>query len=195
MAKSTHGLNDKQLLFVNTYLDNGRNASQAYRLAYGNDGDNDAPEAHINSSASRLLRQDKIREYLVKVGMDKLAVTERKEDISRSFLVQQYLDVIALAKGKGGDRQLSVAKSALDSLAHVCGLWQDSRRIEVTGAVRHDLATLDSTKLLRLLDQSQQDDTGNSQNIISNLPSVGEDTIDGEFRQANDDAGDSADDK
>jgi len=185
MAKSTHGLNEKQLLFVNTYLDNGKkNASGAYRVAYGND----APESHINSSASRLLRQDKIREYLVKDGMDKLAVTERKEDITRSFLVQQYLDVIALAK-KEDSRQLSVAKGALDSLAHVCGLWQDSRRIEVTGAVRHDLATLDSTKLLKLLDQASQDDLGTSQNIISNDASTTEDIIDGEFRQANDDDG------
>ena len=191
MAKSTHGLNDKQLLFVNTYLDNGKkNASGAYRVAYGND----APESHINSSASRLLRQDKIRAYLVKDGMDKLAVTERKEDITRSFLVQQYLDVIALAK-KEDSRQLSVAKSALDSLAHVCGLWQDSRRIEVTGAVRHDLATLDSTKLLRLLDQSQQETTGTSENTIFDGASVGEDIIDGEFRQSNNDAGDSADGK
>ena len=186
MAKNTHGLNDKHVLFVNTYLDNGKkNASGAYRVAYG-----DAPESHINSSASRLLRQDKNRAYLVKDGMDKLAVTERKEDITRSFLVQQYLDVIALAK-KEDSRQLSVAKSALDSLAHVCGLWQDSRRIEVTGAVRHDLATLDSTKLLQLLDQSQQSDTGTSENIISNDASFGEDIIDGEFRQANADAGDS----
>jgi hypothetical protein len=193
MAKSTHGLNDKQLLFVNTYLDNNRNASAAYRLAYGNDGDNEAPEAHINSSASRLLRQDKIREYLVKVGMDKLAVTQRKEDISRSFLVQQYLDLIALAKKD--NKNLSTAKGALDSLAHVCGLWQDSRRIEVTGAVRHDLATLDSTKLLRLLDQSQQETTGTSENIISNGASLGEDIIDAEYRQANDDTGDSADGK
>ena len=182
MAKSTHGLNDKQLLFVNTYLDNNRNASAAYRLAYGNDGDNDAPEAHINSSASRLLRQDKIREYLVKVGMDKLAVTERKEDITRSFLVQQYLDVIALAKGKGGDRQLSVAKSALDSLAHVCGLWQDSRRIEVTGAVRHDLATLDSSKLLRLLQASQTDPMPIDEENISHEIDTKDTIIEADFR-------------
>ena len=178
MAKNTHGLNDKQLLFVNTYLDNGKkNASGAYRVAYGND----APESHINSSASRLLRQDKIRAYLVKDGMDKLAVTERKEDITRSFLVQQYLDVIALAKKD--NKNLSTAKSALDSLAHVCGLWQDSRRIEVTGAVRHDLATLDSTKLLKLLDQASQTDPmpideKNISHEIDNKDTI----IDGDFR-------------
>jgi len=179
MAKNTHGLNEKQLLFVNTYLDNGKkNASGAYRVAYGND----APESHINSSASRWLRQDKIREYLVKVGMDKLAVTERKEDITRSFLVQQYLDVIALAK-KEDSRQLSVAKSALDSLAHVCGLWQDSRRIEVTGAVRHDLATLDSTKLLRLLQASQTDPMPIDEENISHEIDSKDTIIDGDFRR------------
>ncbi len=185
MAKSTHGLNEKQLVFCDTYLNNGRNASQAYRTAYSAD----LPEASINSNASRLLRHDKVQGYIVKTQMDKLAVTERKEDITRSFLVQQYLDVIALAKKD--NKNLSTAKSALDSLAHVCGLWQDSRRIEVTGAVRHDLATLDSTKLLQLLDQSQQETTGTNENTKTSHTGAPNAIIDGEFRQANDDAGDS----
>jgi len=177
MAKNTHGLNDKQLVFCETYLNNGRNASQAYRTAYSAD----LPEASINSNASRLLRHDKVQGYIVKTQMDKLAVTERKEDITRSFLVQQYLDVIALAKKD--NKNLSTAKSALDSLAHVCGLWQDSRRIEVTGAVRHDLATLDSTKLLKLLDQASQTDPMpiDKENISHEIDS--KDTIiDGDFR-------------
>jgi hypothetical protein len=178
MAKSTHGLNEKQLVFCETYLNNGRNASQAYRTAYSGD----LPEASINSNASRLLRHDKVQGYIVKTQMDKLAVTERKEDITRSFLVQQYLDVIALAK-KEDSRQLSTAKSALDSLAHVCGLWQDSRRIEVTGAVRHDLATLDSTKLLKLLDQaSQTDPMPIDEKNISHENDTKDTIIDGDFR-------------
>ena len=63
MAEIKHDLNEKQLLFCNVYLDNGGNASAAYRAAYGEK----QSEAHINSSSSRLVRNDKVRQYLVKV--------------------------------------------------------------------------------------------------------------------------------
>ena len=144
-------LNEKQLLFCKTYLDNGRNASDAYRTAYGND----KPEAHINSSASRLLRNDKVRSFLVKVGQDRLATTERKQDITRDFLIQQYLELVALGKEY---KQISSARQALDSLAHVAGLWIDQREIKANIAIDANLNSLDTGQLLEALQQARQPD-------------------------------------
>ena len=144
-------LNEKQLLFCTTYLDNGRNASDAYRTAYGNN----KPEAHINSSASRLLRNDKVRSYFVKVAQDRLATTERKQDITRDFLIQQYLELVALGKEY---KQISSARQALDSLAHVAGLWIDQREIKANIAIDANLNSLDTGQLLEALQQAKQPD-------------------------------------
>ena len=144
-------LNEKQLLFCTTYLANGRNASDAYRTAYGNN----KPEAHINSSASRLLRNDKVRSYFVKVAQDRLATTERKQDITRDFLIQQYLELVALGKEY---KQISSARQALDSLAHVAGLWIDQREIKANIAIDANLNSLDTGQLLEALQQAKQPD-------------------------------------
>ena len=139
------------ILFCTTYLDNGRNASAAYRTAYGNN----KPEAHINSSASRLLRNDKVRSYFVKVAQDRLATTERKQDITRDFLIQQYLELVALGKEY---KQISSARQALDSLAHVAGLWIDQREIKANIAIDANLNSLDTGQLLEALQQAKQPD-------------------------------------
>ena len=142
MAEIKHDLNEKQLLFCNVYLDNGGNASAAYRAAYGEK----QSEAHINRSSSRLIRNVKVREYFVKGRTHNLQTTQRKQDIDRDFLINQYLELVALGKEY---RQISSARQALDSLAHIAGLWVDRR--ELTQQINID-ATLQALVSGALLD-------------------------------------------
>ena len=140
-------LSIKQKQFADTYLDNGKNASAAYRLTYGND----KPEANINSMASRLLRSVKVQTYLVKVQRENLEKTAIKQDIDRSFLIGQYLELVEMGKAKG---QISSAIRALDSLAHITGLWLS--KVEVAGSVDHNLTQLDTTQLLQAMNVAKE---------------------------------------
>ena len=140
-------LSIKQKQFADTYLDNGKNASAAYSLTYGND----KPEATINSMASRLLRSVKVQTYLVKVQRENLEKTAIKQDIDRSFLIGQYLELVEMGKAKG---QISSAIRALDSLAHITGLWLS--KVEVAGSVDHNLTQLDTTQLLQALNVAKE---------------------------------------
>lgn len=54
-----HGLNERQLRFADLYIELG-NATQAYKDA----GYDTTDEATINSNASRLLRNDKVKSYI-----------------------------------------------------------------------------------------------------------------------------------
>ena len=144
MAEIKHDLNKKQLLFCDNYLNNGRNASEAYRSAYGND----KSETVVNSASSRLLRNVSCRDYLVKVQQQNLQTTQRKQDIDRDFLINQYLELVALGKEH---RQLSAARQALDSLAHIAGLWIDKREINQQINIDATLQALDSGALLDAL--------------------------------------------
>ena len=155
-------LSPKHKQFADAYIQS-RNASEAYRIAYGN-----KKESVVNSAASRLLRNVKIRDYIVKVQTEKLTKTAEKQDITRDFLVSQYLDVLSRAKEQSST--LSVAKSTIDSLAHISGLWLDKRTVEVSGAVNH-LASLDTSALLDALTTARHDPG----------------TIDAEYRNVNDD--------
>ena len=147
MAEIKHDLNEKQLLFCNDYLNNGRNASAAYRSAYGSD----KSETVVNSAASRLLRHVKIRDHLVNIQKQNLAITQRKQDIDRDFLINQYLELVALGKEH---RQLSAARQALDSLAHIAGLWVDKREINQQINIDATLQALDSGALLDALNSA-----------------------------------------
>ena len=144
MAKIKHNLNKNQLLFCNDYLNNGRNASAAYRSAYGSD----KSETVVNSASSRLLRNVSCRDYIVKVQQENLTTTQRKQDINRDFLINQYLELVALGKE---NRQLSVSVKALDSLAHIAGLWLDKREITQQINIDATLQALDSGALLDAL--------------------------------------------
>ena len=158
-------LSSKHKQFADAYIQS-RNASEAYRIAYGN-----KKESVVNSASSRLLRNVKIRDYIVKVQTEKLAKTAEKQDITRDFLVSQYLDVLSRAKEQSST--LSVAKSTIDSLAHISGLWLDKRTVEVSGAVNH-LASLDTSALLDALTTARRND------------GTTDGTIDAEYRNIND---------
>ena len=138
-------LNQRQDLFVTHYLANGMNATQAYRDAYNA---HDRPDSSVNPSASRLLRHERVRQAIVNKKQGLIHKIEEKQDITRSFLIIEYLDV--LAKSKEQSSTLSVAKATLDSLAHISGIWIDKKQLDVSGAVNH-LASLDTGTLIDAL--------------------------------------------
>jgi len=147
MSEIKHDLNSKQKTFCDSYLNNGRNASAAYRAAFGTD----KAESVINASASRLLRNVKVRDYIVKIQQQNAQITQRKQDINRDFLITEYLDVLRLSKE---NKQLSTARQTLDSLAHLAGLWTDRREVTTNVNIDATLSALDSAELLRALESS-----------------------------------------
>ena len=156
-------LSPKHKQFADAYIQS-RNASEAYRIAYGN-----KKESVVNSASSRLLRNVKIRNYIVKVQTEKLTKTAEKQDITRDFLIIEYLDVLSRAKEQSSP--LSVAKSTIDSLAHISGLWLDKRTVEVSGAVNH-LASLDTSALLDALTTVRHDDDTDNGPIDGNFRNI-----------------------
>jgi len=95
-----------------------------------------------------LLRHVKVRNYIVKVQQQNLTTTQRKQDIDRDFLINQYLELVALGKEH---KQLSAARQALDSLAHIAGLWIDKRELTQQINIDATLQALDSGALLDAL--------------------------------------------
>ena len=89
-----------------------------------------------------------MRDYLVKVQQQNLTTTQRKQDIDRDFLINQYLELVALGKEY---RQISSARQALDSLAHIAGLWIDKRELTQQINIDATLQALDSGALLDAL--------------------------------------------
>ena len=88
-------LNERQDLFVTYYLANGMNATQAYRDAYDA---HDRPDSSVNPSASRLLRHERVRQAIVTKKQGLIHKIEEKQDITRDFLIIEYLDVLAKSK-------------------------------------------------------------------------------------------------
>ena len=98
---------------------------------------------------------------------------EAKQDITRDFLIIEYLDV--LAKSKEQSSTLSVGKSCLDSLAHISGIWQDKKQLQVSGAVNH-LASLDTGDLIQALNTAQPVAESDAESVA----------IDGDYRNVAD---------
>ena len=147
MKNNLDQLTKKQRVFAEVYVNNGKNASQAYREAYGST----QPDNSIRSSASRLLRNDNVREAVVYLLQENLKTTQRKQDIERDFLIAEYLDVLRLSKEH---KQLSTARQTLDSLAHLAGLWTDRREVTTNVNIDATLSALDSAELLRALEST-----------------------------------------
>jgi len=145
MKNNLDQLTKKQRVFAEVYVNNGKNASQAYREAYGST----QPDNSIRSSASRLLRNDNVREAVVYLLQENLKTTQRKQDIERDFLIAEYLDVLRLSKEH---KQLSTARQTLDSLAHLAGFWS-TNKTEMTTNVNIDatLQQLGTDELLTAL--------------------------------------------
>ena len=116
-----------------------------------------------------MLRNVKVRDYLVKVRQENLTITQRKQDITRDFLINQYLDVLQLAKD---EKQLSTARQTLDSLAHLSGLWTDRREITTNVSIDATLSALDSSQLLKGLQIAQEIEPLNNDVIDGNFKAI-----------------------
>ena len=187
---SVKGLSPNQKKFIEL-VSNGTRPSIAYVQA----GYKSKNSTVAKICASKLINSPKVSKELAlrkKLVLDKNTQRARKLakrlDVNQDWLIGQLIDTIEGAKLVN---QWGNVRACIWDIAKLTNHAVDRRELSVHGSISNEhLMAIDSSKLLRLLDQSQQSDTGNSINLDSNGDSVVEDTIDAEFRKANDDAGD-----
>jgi len=192
---SVKGLSPNQKKFIEL-VSNGTRPSIAYVQA----GYTAKTNQVAKICASKLINSPKVSKelaYRKKLVLDKNTQRARKLakrlDVNQDWLIGQLIDTIEGAKLVN---QWGNVRACIWDIAKLTGHAIDRRELSVQGSISNEhLMAIDSTKLLRLLDQSQQETTGTNENIISNGASVAEDTIDAEFRKADDDAGDPDDEK
>jgi phage terminase small subunit len=81
-------LSAKHKSFCDEYLSNGMNCTQAYKSVYG------VSDKVAGSSGPRLMENDRIKEYL----QQEMNKTSEKLEVTREFLIKEYLELIASAK-------------------------------------------------------------------------------------------------
>lgn len=105
-------LSPKHKLFCEQYLSNGMNATQAYKSVYG------VSDKVAGSSAPRLLENDRIQEYL----QQERQKTSDKLEITREFLIKEYLELIESAKTDENFIDRGNWNKSLAQLAKLLGL-------------------------------------------------------------------------
>ena len=81
-------LSAKHKAFCDEYLANGMNATQAYKSIYKTN------DKVSEASSSRLLLNVKVKEYI----QQEQEKTSKKLEITREFLIKEYLELIESAK-------------------------------------------------------------------------------------------------
>jgi phage terminase small subunit len=81
-------LSAKHKAFCDEYLANGLNATQAYKSVYG------VSDSVAGPSGDRLLKNAKIETYI----QQEQEKTSKKLEITREFLINEYLELIKSAK-------------------------------------------------------------------------------------------------
>ena len=115
----------KQQTFVDAYLANHGNATQAYITAGYR-----VKDANIAASgASHLLDTAKVSQAILKAKADKLATVRRETTISHAWALSAQLDLFEDAR-KAKDR--TAAQKALDALVKLAGLLPDTRQPQVS---------------------------------------------------------------
>jgi len=125
-------MNNRHQQFIDEYLSNGMNGTQAYKKVYPSVQDN---SARIN--ANKLLTRTDIAEEVKK----RQEATANRLEITREFIVQEYLELINSAKNDelGPDR--NNWNKSLQQLSKLLGLdAAEKKDITFDG-------TLDITKL------------------------------------------------
>lgn len=119
-----NNINQRHNLFVNYYLNNGRNALQAYKLVYPNVNDKTA-----QANASRLLSKAIIQEI---IAIEDAKITE-KFQITRESMANLLLSCIEDCK-EAGDRKNLI--SAVTTLNKMYGLNSaDKVELEAKGII------------------------------------------------------------
>ena len=171
-------LNERQDLFVTHYLNNGMNATQAYRDAYNA---HDRPDSSVNPSASRLLRHPRVRQAIIKKKQGAISKIDQEALVSKSFLIENYIDLLERAKSAN---QISAGRQCLDSLASLCGFAD--KQVQVTGSVDHNLLELPTSELLQALEFARHrgaNDSANDSASDSDAGTIDGTPIDGNFRE------------
>ena len=94
------GLTQKQQTFINIYLGNGENATEAYKQAgYRVKNDNvAAPEA------SKLLRNPKVSQEITRLKAHELALQAKKQEkleVTQDWLITQLAQTVSDARAAG----------------------------------------------------------------------------------------------
>jgi len=144
---STFELNDRQTSFIDAYLSNGNNATQAYKDA-GYKFKNDTV---AGTSGHNLLKNPKIVGEIARRKASELAKQAQRAhriEVSEDWLVSQYLDTIAGAKGDG---QWSTVKGCIDSIGKLTGFMVDRKELRLDGQIDHQLRQMETGELLEAL--------------------------------------------
>jgi|LakMenE18May11ns_1017448.scaffolds.fasta_scaffold9733426_3 phage terminase small subunit len=105
-------LSAKHKAFCDEYLSNGLNATQAYKSVYKTN------DKVSEASASRLLLNVKVKEYIQKEQNK----TSQKLEITREFLIKEYLELIQSAKTDENFIDRGNWNKSLAQLAKLLGL-------------------------------------------------------------------------
>ena len=137
-------MNNRHIAFIDEYLSNGMNGTQAYKKVYPSVQDN---TARIN--ANKLLTRADISEEVKK----RQEATAAKLEITREYIVKEYLELIESAKQTsedfGPDR--TNWNKSLSQLSKLLGLDEPEKKdITFDG-------TLDITKLFGFEDDAENE--------------------------------------
>ena len=105
-------LSVKHKAFCNEYLSNGMNATQAYKSVYKTN------DKVSEAAASRLLSNVKVKEYI----QQEQNKTSQKLEITREFLIKEYLELIESAKTDENFIDRGNWNKSLAQLAKLLGL-------------------------------------------------------------------------
>lgn len=109
-------LNDKQLHFVNEYINNGKNGTEAYLEAYDGVAYNSA-----RTLASNLLKNEDIQNY-IKYFRDKAVMAYQ---IDRNFIIEEYIELLNSAKFADESVDRANWIKALQNLTELLGLKEE----------------------------------------------------------------------
>ena len=105
-------LSAKHKAFCDQYLSNGLNATQAYKSVYKTN------DKVSEAAASRLLSNVKVKEYI----QQEQNKTSEKLEITREFLIKEYLELIQSAKTDENFIDRGNWNKSLAQLAKLLGL-------------------------------------------------------------------------
>jgi hypothetical protein len=162
---TTSGLTQKQQTFINAYLGNGENATEAYKQSgYRVTNDNvAAPEA------SKLLRNPKVSQEITRLKAHELALQAKKQEkleVTQDWLITQLAQTVSDSRAAGLH---GVAMNSIVHIGKLLGLYVDKREISASLSVDSTLTQLDTAHLLQALKEAR--------------PAQSEDTIDADYRE------------
>ena len=149
---SQEQLTPKQQLFVENYLSNGENASQAFIQA----GYSASTENVVNASASKLLRSAKVASIIAKTKAKNLAQQVKKQEkleINQDWLISQLITTIEDARQVN---QHNVVRNSIMDVGKVLGLVIDRKEINAQLSIDAQLTQLDTSTLIQALTEAKQ---------------------------------------